>query len=153
MLKFGRSLYNTLMKKRPTEERFAIPINGDPNIKLYTKTKLLLATGYTRIVVGGRGVYIEFDPSQIAYDNIYIPDHARHKLDSNLSYYHEYRSTDKCFVKLYQQKLTVGYADYKVGMWYISPFSLITSEFDDLLLPLYIEEVKEPEGPNLFDVL
>jgi len=138
-------------------EKFAIPVDGDPEIKFYTPEKLHLATGYIRIVIGGRGPYVEFAPEQINYDNIYIPDHARHKIDNNLSYYHEYRSNDACFVKLYQQKLRVSYADYKAGMWYVSPFSLITDEFDDLLLPSYVEkEVDDSNGSadsSLFDVI
>jgi len=143
------------MKRLSNRERFAIPIDGDPNIKFYTRTKLLIATGYTRIVLGGRGAYIEFAPEHINYDNIYIPDHARHKIDNNLSYYHEYRSTDDSFVKLYQQKLRVAYADYKIGMWYISPFNLITDNSDDLMLPLYHDEPEKviPTEPNLFDNL
>ena len=140
--------------KRTMKDRFAIPLDGDSSIRLYTQAGLLLATGYTRIVIGGRGPYIEFAPEQIEYGNISIPDHAQHKLENNLSYYHEYRSNDNCFVKLYQQKIKVGYADYLVGMWYISPFNVKTDNFDDLLLPLYTEEpLKEEEGPDLFDVL
>ena len=147
MLKFsGVFVYNGVMN-------FAIPLDGDPNLKFYTKEKLLLATGYIRIVIGGRGPYIEFSPSQIEYNNIYIPDYARYKLYNDLSYYHEFRSNDKCFVKLYHQKIGVGYADYKVGMWYISPFNVITDEYDDLFLVRSEEEPKQEDDSSLFDVI
>jgi len=142
--------------KRFLKDRFAIPLDGDSSIKFYTQKGLLLATGYTRIVIGGRGAYIEFSSEQIEYDNIHIPDYAQHKLENNLSYYHEYRSIDDCFAKLYYQKLKVSYADYKIGMWYISPFYVKTDEFKDLLLPLYSEEPVvelENDEPSLFDIL
>lgn len=141
-------MYNVTMK-----QRFKISVDGNPTIKFYTKNGLLLATGYKRIVIGGRGAYIEFDPSQIAHDNIYVPKYAEHKLENNLSYYHEYRSKDECDVKLYDQKLRVSYADYKVGMWYISPNVVKTDEFEDLL-PLYQDSIVEAsDEPNLFDTL
>ena len=139
------------MKRRAYKERFKIPLNGDSSIKFYTKNGLLLANGYTRIVIGGRGAYIEFSPDSIVYDNICVPKHAEHKLTMSLTYYHEYRSLDDCFVKLYSQKMKVSYADYEVGMWYISPTDLKTPEFNDLLLPLYYEpEIKTETKESLF---
>ena len=95
------------MKRRTTEERIVIPLEGNPDTNFYTKDGLLLAHGYLRVVIGGRGPYIEFDPSQIIHDNIYIPDHALRKLTNSMSYYHEYRSKDDCYVKLYDQKITI----------------------------------------------
>ena len=129
-------------------------------MEFFTKEGLLLAKGYERIVIGGRGPYIEFSPHQIQHDNIYVPKHAEHKLEMSLTYYHEYRSKDSCFVKLYDQKIGVSYADYQVGMWYIDPAKVKTEEFDDLMLPLYTEPHSEPSPkpcvppqPNLFDSL
>jgi hypothetical protein len=144
------------MKRRSAEERIAIPINGNPDTNFYTSKGLLLTKGYTRVVIGKRGPYIEFDPSQIERKNIHVPPHAEHKLDNDYSYYHEYRSIDSCFVKLYDQKLTVAYADYKIGMWYISPSDVKTDEFDNLVLSMYYEEPKPPLPPKedgLFDIL
>ena len=137
-------------------DRFKIPITGCPEISFYTKHDLLLAKGYNRIVIGGRGPYIEFSTFQIVMDNIYIPNHAKHKLQESLSYYHEYRSKDQSYVKLYFQRIGVSYADYKVGKWYIDPMCLKTNEHDSLLLPLYIENPTKEELPiksTLFDVL
>ena len=141
------------MKRLSIAERFKIPLDGSPDIKFYTKQGLLLAHGFTRVVLGGRGPYIEFESCQVIHDNIHIPKHALHKLENSLSYYHEYRSNDKCFVKLYDQKMEVSYADYKVGMWYISPDFLKTDEFDKLILPLYINEEEKEEEKSLFDEL
>ena len=36
----------------------------------------------------------------------------------------EWRSKDQNNVKVYDQKRSVDYADYKVGLFYISPFDL-----------------------------
>lgn len=141
------------MKRLKMSERFRIPLNGEANIRFYTKSDLLLAIGYNRIVIGGRGPYIEFEPSHIIMDNIFVPDHAKHKLENSLTYYHEYRSKDKSYVKLYFQKMEVSYADYIIGKWYIDPMCLKTDEYDDLFLPLYSEDIKESDVklPTLFD--
>jgi hypothetical protein len=36
----------------------------------------------------------------------------------------EWRTKDQSKVKVYEQGKTVDYADYKVGLFYISPFDL-----------------------------
>ena len=36
----------------------------------------------------------------------------------------EWRTKDQSNVKVYEQKRSVDYADYKVGLFYISPFDL-----------------------------
>ena len=147
------------MRRRSYKERFKIPLDGDSDMEFFTKKDLLLAKGYTRIVIGGRGPYIEFSSDQIINDHIYVPKHAEHKLTMSLTYYHEYRSSDDCFVKLYDQKMGVSYADYIAGIWYISPTDLKTAEFDDLLLPLYpdppaiIEPTESKSARTLFDTL
>src|ERR1039458_8821020 len=51
-------------------------------------------------------------------------------------YYAEYRSHDKSDVKVYWQKKTVDYADYRVGRYYISPFDLVDGEDKDLIDPI-----------------
>ena len=148
-------MYNMFMKRRTMAQRFKIPLEGDPNINFYTMNGLILAKGYSRIVIGGRGPYIEFEDSSIVKENIYVPPHAQHKLKNTLSYYHEYRSRDGSWAKLYFQRMEVSYADYKIGKWYIDPIIVKTDEFEDLLLPMYYqEEIKEEvKKPNIFDTL
>ena len=46
------------------------------------------------------------------------------------------RSHDKSNVKVYWQKKTVDYADYRVGRYYISPFDLVDGEEKDLIDPI-----------------
>ena len=43
-------------------------------------------------------------------------------------FYVEWRAKDQSNVKVYDQKRTVEYADFKVGLFYISPFDLFVKE-------------------------
>jgi len=142
------------MKRRSCKERLKIPLEGNPETKFYTKNGLKIAQGYVRVVIGGRGPYIEFEDSHIIKENIHIPKHAEYKITQSLPYYHEYRSNDECFVKLYYQKMEVSYADYKIGKWYIDPEKVKTDYIEELMLPPY-PEPEEPEiaekQPTLFD--
>lgn len=116
-------------------ERLKIdPDNGD-STKFFTKNGLLVAAGYTRVVIGDRGPYIEFSDDQIVKQNIFIPAHQQYRLTADYVYYHEYR-TNEDDVKLYYQRKTVNYADYKIGFWYISPFALKTEEHEEIVIPL-----------------
>jgi len=110
--------------KKTYEERLKIPIKGMV-LDLFTKTGLKVSIGYERIVIGGRGPYVEFTDEQIIQTNFLVPEDQRWRFTNSNSYYNEYR-TSQDNVKVYHQKKTVDYADYKVGMWYISPFDLKT---------------------------
>ena len=59
-------------------------------------------------------------------ENFEIPEDQEYRKTDKRVYYVEARSKDDSYVKLYFQKKTVAYADYKVGMLYISPFDLRT---------------------------
>jgi protein gp37 len=93
-----------------------------PTEALYTRKGLLLATGYERIVVGGRGPYVEINESQMVLENIHLRKNVRHH------WYTEFRSNEGPIeeenVKVYLQRRTIGYADYKVGLYYVSPADL-----------------------------
>lgn len=41
--------------------------------------------------------------------------------------YLEWRTNDKSRVKVYEQTRTVDYADYRIGLLYISPFDLLAN--------------------------
>lgn len=101
--------------------------NGNPNIELYSKDGFKLSKGYTRIVIGGRGPYVEFNEEQIDFKSFHIPKDQLYRLTDRRVYYIELRSIDESNVKLYYQLQTVAYADYKIGMLYISPHDLFFS--------------------------
>lgn len=111
-------------------QRMILPINGESNILFATKSKLLVAKGYNRVVIGDRGPYIEFEHNQIEKNNFHLIPNLSHR------YYTEWRSNCENNVKLYYQLLTVNYADYIIGKCYISPFDLISDKYPILITPL-----------------
>jgi hypothetical protein len=92
-----------------------IPEFGNPDIKFYSANGTLLATSYTRIVVGEREVYIEFAPENMCMENLHVPPNQKWQLGSDVAYYIEHRSRDGANVKVYKQLRTVGYADNKLS--------------------------------------
>jgi len=110
---------------RSFTQRLCIPLEGRDKVNLYSKSGTLLAIGYTRVVIGKRGPYIEFSEPQIQKSNFQIPLEEEYRIDNGVSYYIEYRSKDPSYVKLYFQKRTIAYADYKIGRYYMSPFDLL----------------------------
>jgi len=97
-----------------------------------TPSGMLVATGYERVVVGDRGAYIEFDPQQIVKENIFVPTNARFRLNNSECYYIEWQSKCQSKVFIYEQKKSVAYADYLIGMFYIHPSLLTTKEIEVL---------------------
>lgn len=91
-------------------------------LSLFSKSGLLLATCYDRIVIGGRGPYVEF--SEIIKESVHIPEDEYWRINSNIPYYIELRSNCSSYVKVYKQKKTVKYADYIIDKYYISPLCL-----------------------------
>jgi hypothetical protein len=86
-----------------------------------------VATSYTRVAIGERGPYIEFLPGHSIWKNLHIPDEEKYGLEhpwKEKVFYVEWRTKDQGNVKVYDQKRTVDYADYKVGLFYISPRAL-----------------------------
>lgn len=91
---------------------------------LYTRMGLQVATGYTRVVHGGRGSYVEIHPDHILLRNLHIPKDQAWRYHHDFAYYVEYRTIDTANVMVYYQKRTVNYADYLLYMCYISPNDL-----------------------------
>ena len=102
-----------------------LPETGSADVRFYSGSGTLLAQGYVRVVIGGRGAYIEFAREQMALENLHIPPKQEWRLDSENAYYIERRSNDESSVKVYDQKRTVDYADYKIGMFYIAPAEVV----------------------------
>lgn len=111
--------------------KILIPMEGG-EIELLTAAGALIAKKYERVVVGGRGPYIEIKPIDIVEDNIYIPDSEAWRSHSDVAYYVEYRSKDIDNIMIYYQLREVAYADYKEKMFYISPFDVVSKEYPQL---------------------
>jgi hypothetical protein len=92
-----------------------------------------IAEGYLRIVIGGRGAYVELHPTQILGSNIYLPAHARWRLNNPKVYFEEWRSKDINDIFIYKQVRTVTYADYIPSYWYISPHLLTSEKYPELI--------------------
>lgn len=129
--------WNRLRDKQRVEAELGIREFGVADVDFFDASApdIKVACGYERVVYGDHGPYIEFRTDQIVWSSlptvILKPVHA---------YYDEYHS-EAGFVHLFHQKRSVdhkanpppggirhnresGYADYKVGMCYVSPSML-----------------------------
>ncbi len=82
-----------------------------------------MASGYNRVVHGERGSYIEFEKHHLYQTLFFTPDTQKWRMTpywKERVFYYEMRSTDDSYIKLYIQRKTVDYADYKIGKCYIS---------------------------------
>lgn len=99
-------------------------------MKLYSKDGTLFANGYTRIVVGHYGAFLEISPEDMIMDEVIVKRGQEYRIrDEKYSKnvkYHWYTLNDYSDCKLYFQQKGVAYADYKPNMWYISPFEVCT---------------------------
>jgi len=101
----------------------------------------LLAKGYTRLVVGGRGSYIEIDPEQIERSHIEPEPGQEYRFHGKWreKAFYGWHRTKVAQRKVYEQFRHVGYADYVPGYFYVSP--------DDVVFEgeLYVEEPDVPK--------
>lgn len=122
--------------------RLVLPeCSTDEGVEFYTNDRTLVAIGYNRVVIGDRGPYIEFSDGHIVKDGFGVPPDEAWRLKSQVAYYCEYRSKDESYVKLYYQRRTVGYADYLLGLYYMSPFDLTSDVY-----PILIGDGDESSG-------
>jgi len=116
------------------ETRFSILLIGNQTQQFFNPSGTLVATGYTRIVIGGRGPYVEFELDQLNLSTMSVPPGAERRQAIPAHYYYlEYRTNDTSFTKVYVQTKTVDYADYKVGKAYVSPFDLLDADGNTLI--------------------
>lgn len=85
----------------------------------------MVCNGYERIVVGDYGAFIEFNPKQVSQSMFKIQEGQEYRINdpkySNNVKYEWLTTNDRSKIKIYKQKKTVSYADYRIGMFYISP--------------------------------
>ena len=115
----------------PTEsEGVRIPHDG-ADTPLYTSTGLLIAPAYSRVIflkpedrARHGGPYVEF--AEVEETNLRPGCQCR--VPANHKYFDEYRTMDAANVMVYHQQRPVGYADYRIGLWYVSLADLFTSD-------------------------
>ena len=106
--------------------RLKIPVKGDSFKTLFLPCGELFSHGYVRVVIGGRGPYVELQRAQIL---------AELKLPEIPHYYYVEHRTEKDDVKIYEQVRTVNYADYVLGLYYVSPFDLRLADCSAVIAP------------------
>lgn len=127
-----------------------LDINGS-DIDIYTNTGVLICSGYHRIVIGDYGAFIEFLPEQANRDDYIIKEGQEYRVNNprymyNVKYnWLTIKDTD---LKIYEQKKTVTYADYKAGRYYISPH-------EELIFGYKVNSEKKTKGSITlnFDVI
>ena len=101
----------------------------DPKaISICTLKGTEFASGFSRIVIGDYGAFLEIDVSQINRDVIRVQPGQEYRLaEPRYAEHVKYiwmTVPDGSNVKIYWQKKTVEYADYQPGMYYVSPFEI-----------------------------
>lgn len=109
-----------------------IPDKGKDDHPLYTLPSLMMiASGYVRIVNGGRGSYVEFEKRHMVEDALFMPPLQKWRIGHSSAYFLEYR-TKVDNVKIYYQRRLVSYADYRLKMFYIALDDLVEATDRDL---------------------
>jgi hypothetical protein len=130
---------NRVSDKAKLEAKLRLPefpeLYTKGTVVFYTADDTLISVGYTRIVYGDHGPYVEFDKSTVNFDAFTFKKKSEH------AWYDEWYSKDSTRTMLYDQKKGVemlsnppagahsyrgnrtgGYADYVVGMIYVDPY-------------------------------
>ena len=123
--------YNIFLGDVREKYRNALPkwcnVNGDM-IPCYTLSDTLIALGYNRIVIGDYGAFVEFREDQIRKERLIVKPGQEFRInDPQFSIrvkYHWLTVNDGSGIKVYFQQKTVSYADYRPGMFYVSPYEL-----------------------------
>ena len=105
-------------------------ICGNDNCEIYDIYYNLVARGYSRIVIGDYGAFVEIPLDKMILNDIIVKpgEEYRFKADYINVKYHWYCLKQNHDIKIYYQKHTVAYADYKPEMFYISPYELHIKE-------------------------
>lgn len=149
MREIARSIYQDTLPFYFTDENNA----GKP---IHSPTGEIIATGYDRIVIGDYGAFIEIDSKDMQLDNVYIPEKQKYRVEDPEYAEHVkylwYEPKNGYPSKLYDQKKTVTYADYKADKWYVSPFETsegyyeISKKIELPLIPPQREYYKTEDG-------
>lgn len=102
--------------------------------KLETSNGTVIANGYNRIVIGDYGAFVEFSRVQVLMRRLKIKEGQVYRVeDPRYAEHVKYlwlTADDDSDVKVYDQKRSVEYADYKPGMLYVSVYEVFPAETD-----------------------
>jgi len=92
-------------------------LGARPQAVLVNSCGTIICRGYTRIVIGDYGAFVEFDRGQCVVGNLTEGWGGRK--------YNWLRTRDRLGTKVYEQLESVSYADYRPGMYYVSPRDVV----------------------------
>jgi len=125
-----RCKYRNLFKENIP--KFLTDITNTDITALYSIDGTQICNGYNRIVIGDYGAFVELLDNQMILDNIIVKMGQEYRINderySKNCKYEWYTLTDNSDIKLYKQKRTVKYADYKPKMWYVSVHQVFLSK-------------------------
>jgi len=97
-----------------------LPLEGDGRcLRNALGMGTIICRGYTRIVIGDYGAFVEFSEEQANYPcgfDLRWPGKPRRPVK-----YLWCQTRDPLKTKVYLQQRTVSYADYRVGFYYVDP--------------------------------
>ena len=96
---------------------------------LLSRKGTLISNGFERIVLGHYGAFIEIDKEDIYENNLILEPGQEYRMRDrkykNKVKYIWFTTKDESCCKIYRQTREVLYADYKINMYYISPFEVL----------------------------
>ena len=78
-----------------------------------------VSSGYTRLVVGGHGPYIELSEKQLSFKPVVVKGQEWRTEPKYKQCKYEWLTHPDIGIKIYKQKNKVRYADYLPGMFYV----------------------------------
>lgn len=128
---------NRIKDRKKIETLYSLEEFGDTSREFFSFGNTLIAIGYTRVVYGDHGPYVEFEKSNFVVDLI-----PKFNNSCPLDAYYEWMTVkDSSDIKIYRQLRDVrnlpnppspgykgnrkeGYADYLPGKYYVSPYEM-----------------------------
>ena len=129
---------NRILDKKRVESELGLKEFGDDSTIFFTTNYTPIFKGFRRVVYGDHSAYVEFDPEHLICDKVV----NKFKTETPKDAYYEWKTVlDGSNIKIYWQLRDVknlknpppggyrgnrkeGYADYKPGKFYVSPWEL-----------------------------
>lgn len=92
------------------------------NKLICNKAGTKIAVGFNRVVIGDYGAYLEITSGQLCHENI---QNKWNRKPNRPVKYIWMETKDELRTKIYFQQVTVKYADYVVGRYYVNPDEVV----------------------------
>jgi len=119
-----------LIRSIYTEETLKLGFNldGEDDVIIISPSGVKISNGYKRIVIGDYGAFLEIERTALFPDSIKVQSGQEYRINDprfkDTVKYVWLTTKDSHSIKIYLQKKEVDYADYKVGMIYVSPYEI-----------------------------